>query len=63
MWMATIPYSETREYVERVLYNVAAYRLRLGQNPSELEDLTQNRWPIYRSQDQSAQIGTVCTPW
>jgi soluble lytic murein transglycosylase len=63
MWMATIPYAETREYVERVLYNVAAYRLRLGQNPSELEDLTQNRWPLYRSQDQQAQIGTVGTPW
>lgn len=63
MWMATIPYSETREYVERVIYNVAAYRLRLGQNPAELEDLAQNRWPIYRPQDQSAQIGTVGTPW
>lgn len=63
MFLATIPYTETREYVERVLYNVAAYRLRLGQSPSELEDLAQNRWPIYRPQDQGSQIGTVGTRW
>jgi hypothetical protein len=50
--MATIPYTETREYVERVMYNVAAYRLRLGQTPHELIDLAENRWPVYRAQDR-----------
>ena len=63
LFLATIPYTETREYVERVLYNVSAYRLRLGQTPSELEDLAQNRFPAYRPQDQGAQIGTVGTRW
>ena len=63
LFMATIPYTETREYVERVLYNVSAYRLRLGQRPSELEDLAQNRFPAYRPQDQGSQIGTVGTRW
>lgn len=53
LFMATIPYTETREYVERVLYNLAAYRLRLGQQPSELEALGQNRWPVLRSQDRT----------
>ncbi|MCW5774325.1 MAG: lytic transglycosylase domain-containing protein [Rhodospirillaceae bacterium] len=52
LFMATIPYTETREYVERVLYNISAYRLRFGQRPAELEDLAQNRWPIYRAQDR-----------
>ena len=52
LFMATIPYTETREYVERVLYNLAAYRLRLGQDPSELRDLAENRWPTYRAQDR-----------
>ena len=52
LFMATIPYTETRDYVERVLYNVAAYRLRLGQEPSELKDLAENRWPAYRAQDR-----------
>lgn len=52
LWMATIPYNETRDYVERVLYNVSAYRLRLGQTPSELQDLAANRWPAYRAQDR-----------
>jgi soluble lytic murein transglycosylase-like protein len=63
MFLATIPYTETREYVERVLYNVSAYRLRLGQNPAELEDLAQNRMPTYRPQDQGSQIGIVGTRW
>ena len=63
MFLATIPYTETREYVERVLYNVSAYRLRLGQHPSELEDLAQNRFPAYRPQDQQLSLGTVRNPW
>jgi soluble lytic murein transglycosylase len=52
LFMATIPYTETREYVERVLYNLAAYRLRLGQEPNELQDLAEGRWPTYRPQDR-----------
>ncbi len=63
LFLATIPYTETREYVERVLYNVTAYRLRLGQTPAELEDLAQNRFPTYRPQDQGSQIGAVGTRW
>ena len=52
LFMATIPYNETRDYVERALYNLAAYRLRLAQVPAELQDLSQGRWPIYRPQDR-----------
>ncbi len=63
LFLATIPYSETRDYVERVLYNVAAYRLRLGQNSSELEDLARNRFPMYRPQDQQLSLGTVGSPY
>jgi soluble lytic murein transglycosylase-like protein len=51
LWMATIPYGETRDYVERVLYNLAAYRLRLGQTPHELQHLASGRWPTYHAQD------------
>ncbi len=51
LFMATIPYNETRHYVERVIYNVSAYRLRLGQRPVELESLSANKWPIYVAQD------------
>jgi soluble lytic murein transglycosylase len=29
-WIESIPYSETRNYVERVLENLQVYRLRLG---------------------------------
>jgi soluble lytic murein transglycosylase-like protein len=52
LFLATIPYGETRGYVEHVLYNITAYRLRFGQHPVELEELAANRWPIYRAQEQ-----------
>jgi soluble lytic murein transglycosylase-like protein len=51
LFLATIPYNETRHYVERVLYNVSVYRLRLGQRPTELEALSVNTWPVYVAQD------------
>ena len=53
LFMATIPYNETRQYVERVLYNMAAYRLRFGQRPAEIESLALNYWPVYTPQDSS----------
>ena len=54
--MATIPYNETRDYVERVLYNVAAYRLRLGQHAGRARWIcAENRWPTYRPQDQGGR--------
>jgi hypothetical protein len=52
LFMATIPYNETRQYVERVIYNMAAYRLRFGQRPAELESLALNQWPNYVAQDR-----------
>jgi len=30
-WIESIPYSETRNYVQRVLENLQIYRMRLGQ--------------------------------
>lgn len=41
-WVEFIPFSETRNYVQRVLENVQVYRQRLSENPSQIrinEDL------------------------
>ena len=39
LWIATIPYEETRGYVERVLAYRAIYRARLGLEPVRVSDL------------------------
>lgn len=40
-WVESIPYSETRNYVQRVMENMEVYRARLNYNQAELK-LTQN---------------------
>lgn len=32
-WIETIPFEETRNYVQRILENIQVYRLRLGEEP------------------------------
>lgn len=47
-WVEFIPFSETRNYVQRVLENVQVYRQRLSEEPSEIrisEDLNRGRLP------------------
>ncbi len=56
LFMATISYGETRQYVERVLDNLAAYRLRFGQRPAELEALANGQWPIYAAQERGLLV-------
>lgn len=36
IWVETIPFNETRNYVEKVLANVAIYEIRLGRPPARL---------------------------
>jgi soluble lytic murein transglycosylase len=51
LFIETIHLYETRGYVERVLYNLWAYRMRLGQNMPSLAALAQNKWPQYVALD------------
>lgn len=47
-WVEFIPFSETRNYVQRVLENVQVYRQRLSEEPSSIrisEDLNRGRLP------------------
>ena len=38
IWVDTIPYDETRNYVKNVLGYTAVYEYRLGENPTRLFD-------------------------
>ncbi len=51
LFIEAIHLKETRIYVERVMYNLWAYRLRLGQKTPSLDDLAEGRWPTYRALD------------
>lgn len=51
LFIETIPFRETRAYVEKVLANVWMYRLRLGQPAPSLDALAAGDWPIYRPLD------------
>ena len=46
-----IHFRETRIYVERVMFNLWAYRARLGQQAPSLTALADSRWPLYVRQD------------
>lgn len=51
LFIESIPLSETRTFVERVLSNFWIYRMRLNQETPSLTDIAQDQWPIYRAQD------------
>jgi len=51
LFAEAIHFRETRIFVERVLYNLWAYRARLGQKAPSLQALADNRWPLYVHQD------------
>jgi soluble lytic murein transglycosylase-like protein len=57
LFIAAIPYRETRDYVHRVMYNMAAYRLRFNQGHSELDQMVRGQWPTYRALDGQSTAG------
>lgn len=51
LFIEAIHLKETRNYIERVMYNLWVYRYRLGQKAPSLDDLAAGRWPLYRALD------------
>ncbi len=47
LFIETIPLSETRDYIKRVMTNMWMYRLRLGEETSGLDDAASGAWPTY----------------
>lgn len=54
LFIETIPYAETRTYVERVLCNYWIYRMRFDQSNESMTELAQSRWPRYAALDKGA---------
>ncbi len=51
LFLESIPMTEPRVYVKKVLTNLWTYRARLGQPQPSLEALARNRWPTYQALD------------
>jgi soluble lytic murein transglycosylase len=45
LWVESIPFDETRDYVEKIMFNTWAYQQRLGQPRTSLKALAENKWP------------------
>lgn len=54
LFIETIPYAETRAYVERVLSNYWIYRMRFDQSNESMTELAAARWPRYAALDKGA---------
>lgn len=54
LFIETIPFAETRGYVERVLCNYWIYRMRFDQSNESMQALADSRWPRYAALDKGA---------
>ena len=55
LFIETIPYNETRAFVERVLSNYWIYRMRLKQDTPSLDAVAQGKWARYAAQDNGSR--------
>jgi len=51
LFIESLPYAETRDYVEKVVANFWIYRLRLGQEIGSLDAVAAGSWPFYMPVD------------
>ena len=51
LFVESIPFSETRDYVKKVVANMWIYRARYGQRAPSLEAVAAQAWPHYEAQD------------
>lgn len=56
LFIETIPYAETRAFVERVLANYWIYRMRLGQPTPSLDAVVEGRWAHYTGYEDTVYL-------
>lgn len=59
LFIESIPYAQTRDYVERVLHYYWMYQLRLGEPTPSLDALARGEWPPLPSVAPGAPVQTV----
>ncbi|WP_245986928.1 lytic transglycosylase domain-containing protein [Azospirillum thermophilum] len=56
LFIESLPFAETRDYVEKVLANFWIYRLRLGQETASLDAVAAGGWPVYIAEDKRPAV-------
>ena len=51
LYIALIPLTETRDFVQRVMANYWMYQIRLGEPTPSLDQIAAHEWPRYQAQD------------
>ncbi|MEQ8652185.1 MAG: lytic transglycosylase domain-containing protein [Kiloniellales bacterium] len=62
LFIESLPYGETRSYIEKVLANYWIYRKRLDQKTPSLSDIANGDWPRYRQQESGQRQAWVPEP-
>jgi len=57
LFIESVPIAESRGYAKKVLGNLWAYQIRLGQATPSLQALAENRWPTISALDPSKGVG------
>jgi len=55
LFIETIPFTETRAFVERVMANYWIYQMRLNQDTPSLTAIAEGRWAQYSAQDKDVR--------
>ncbi|HEY1096792.1 MAG TPA: lytic transglycosylase domain-containing protein [Alphaproteobacteria bacterium] len=59
LFIESIPFSQTRAFVERVMTNYWIYRIRLGQDAPSLKTLTEGEWPLHPTMQSGFNLASV----
>ncbi|GAB5467717.1 MAG: lytic transglycosylase domain-containing protein [Rhodospirillales bacterium] len=62
LFMESLPYGETRAYIEKVLANYWIYRKRLGQETPSLSEVADGDWPRYRQLESGQRQAWIPEP-
>ena len=56
LFIETIPYRETRNFIEKVIANMWIYRIQFGQPTPSLDAVASGAWPVYEALDQEFDL-------
>jgi soluble lytic murein transglycosylase len=59
LFVESIPFSQTRSFVERVMTNYWIYSLRMGQDVSSLKALVDGEWPHHPKRDHKFDLASA----
>lgn len=58
LFIESLPYSETRAFIERVMTNYWIYSQRMTQESATLDALRDGKWPIYKLPDETVKMAS-----